>query len=207
LLAPVGQLATVADVSSIITGLTTIALVMVTYAAVRSGRASAEAAASSAELAERQLREAHRPVLVPMDAPYDQGPDLMIAVRNIGVGPALRVYGRAQTRNLPPTVVGRFALHPLAGVETGGVTELRFRAALQELLSVKIVFDDVLGKTYTTDARWDAIKKAFVYAGVVDGDTARVPVQIGVSDDQITIGVGSAPPSVTERPPGEQLGH
>jgi hypothetical protein len=37
LLASVGQLATVADVASIVTGLTTIALVVVTYIAVRSG--------------------------------------------------------------------------------------------------------------------------------------------------------------------------
>lgn len=203
MLPPTAQLATVADVASIITGLTTIALVVVTYVAVRSGRASAEAAALSAELAARELQEAHRPVLIP-EAPSEQDLELAVVVRNIGIGPALQIFGRAQTRDLPPDVVGRFPLHPLSGVEPGGTTELRFRGVpLSGLLSVKVVFDDVLGKTYTTDARWDGQKKAFVYAGVAEGDSARVPVKIGVSEQGITVGVGSRPPTLIERPPAD----
>ena len=77
---PVGQLATVADVASIVTGLTTIALVVVTYIAVRAGRASAEAAALSAGLAARELQEAHRPVLIP-ERPREDGPQLVVADR------------------------------------------------------------------------------------------------------------------------------
>jgi len=202
LLAPAGQLATVADVASIVTGLTTIALVVVTYVAVRSGRASAEAAALSAGLAARELQEAHRPVLIP-EAPLESGNELVVAVRNIGVAPALRIFGRAQTRDLPANVVGRFPLHQLSGVEAGGVAELRFRGvALPDLLSLKVVFDDVLGKTYTTDARWEGRQKAFVYAGIAEGDSARVPVKIGVSEEGITVGVSSRPPVPIERPPG-----
>jgi hypothetical protein len=203
LLVGVGQFATVADVASIVTGLTTIALVVVTYIAVRSGRASAEAAALSAGLAARELQEAHRPVLIP-ETP-EQGPELVVAVRNIGVGPALRVFGRAQTRDLPPTVVGRFPLHQLSGVAAGGVAELRFRGvALSNLLSLKIVFDDVLGKTYTTDARWDGIQKAFAHAGVAEGDSARVPVKIGISEEGITVGGSSDPPLLIKHPPSQQ---
>jgi hypothetical protein len=114
LLAPVGQLATVADVASIVTGLTTIALVAVTYVAVRSGRASAEAVALSAGLAARELQEAHRPVLIP-EAPLENDHELVVSICNIGVGPALRIFGRAQTRNLPTNVAGRFPLHQLSG--------------------------------------------------------------------------------------------
>lgn len=204
MLAPAAQLATIADVASIITGLTTVALVIVTYFAVRSGRASAEAAALSANLAARQLQEARRPVLIP-EPPSEDEDELVVVVRNIGVGPALRVFGRAQTRNLPPDVVGRFPLHPLSGVEAGGEAELRFKGVpLPDLLSMKVVFDDVLGKTYTTDARWDGRKKAFVYAGVADGDSARVPVRIGVSDQGITVGVRSGSPLLIPRPPDQQ---
>jgi hypothetical protein len=195
LLAPAGQLATIADIASIVTGLTTIALVIVTYIAVRSGRASAEAAALSAELAARELQETHRPVLIP-ETPVEHGPELVVTVRNIGVGPALRVFGRAQTRKLPPNVVGRFPLHQLSGVAVGGEAELRFRGVdLPDLLSLKVVFDDVLGKTYTTDARWDERQKAFVYAGIAVGDSARVPVRIGVSEEGITVGGNSGPPA------------
>lgn len=202
LLAPIGQLATVADVASIVTGLTTIALVIVTYIAVRSGRASAEAAALSAGLAARELQEAHRPVLIP-EAPLEHDHELVVIVRNIGVGPALRVFGRAQMRDLPSNVAGRFPLHQLSGVEAGGVGELRFRGvALTDLLSLKVVFDDVLGKTYTTDARWEGIQKAFVYAGIADGDSARVPVKIGVNEEGITVGVSSHPPVLIKRPLG-----
>lgn len=204
MLTSAGQLATVADVASIVTGLTTIALVVVTYAAVRSGRASAEAAALSADLAARELQEAHRPVLIP-EAPSEQERDLVVIVRNIGIGPALRIFGRAQTRDLPPDAVGRFPLHPLSGVEAGGKTELRFRGVpLSRLLSLKVVFDDVLGRTYTTEARWDGHKKAFVYAEVAEGDAARVPVKIGVNEQGITVGVASQPPTLIERPPGGQ---
>jgi hypothetical protein len=197
--------ATVADVASIVTGLTTIALVVVTYTAVRSGRASAEAAAVSAGLAARELQEAHRPVLIP-EPPAENGPELVIAVRNIGVGPALRVFGRAQARDLPPTVVGRFPLHPLSGLAAGNAAELRFRGvALPNLLSLKIVFDDVLGKTYTTDARWDGVQKAFVHAGIAEGDSARVPVKISVSEEGIT--VGSDPSLLIKHPPDQQEEH
>ena len=204
MLAPVGQLATVADVASIVTGLTTIALVVVTYIAVRSGRASAEAAALSAGLAERELQEAHRPVLIP-EAPREHGPELVVTVRNIGVGPALRVFGRAQTRDLPPNVAGRFPSHQLSGVEAGGVGELSFRGVtLADLLSLKVVFDDVLGKTYTTDARWEGIQKAFVYAGIAEGDSARVPVKIGVSEEGITVGVSSRSPLLIKLPRGQR---
>jgi hypothetical protein len=204
LLVRVGQLATVADVASIVTGVTTIALVVVTYIAVRSGRASAEAAALSAGLAARELQEAHRPVLIP-ETPYEHGPELVVAVRNIGVGPALRVFGRAQTRDLPQNVAGRFPLHQLSGIAAGGVAELRFRGvALPALLSLKIVFDDALGKTNTTDARWDGLQKAFAHAGVAEGDSARVPVKIGVSEEGITVGVSSGAPLLIKRPPDQQ---
>jgi hypothetical protein len=115
---PLFVFATVADVASIVTGLTTIALVCVTYIAVRSGRASAEAAALSAGLAARELQESHRPVLIP-EPPEEIGPELVVVVRNIGVGPALRVFGRARARDLPPTVVGRFPLRPLSGIAAG----------------------------------------------------------------------------------------
>lgn len=69
-----------------------------------------------------------------------------------------------------------------------------------------MVFDDVLGKTYTTEARWDGIKKAFVYAGIAEGDSARVPVKIGVDEDGITIGVSDRPPVLINRPPTEADG-
>jgi hypothetical protein len=196
--------ATVADVASIVTGLTTIVLVVVTYSAVRSGRAAAEAAARSAELAARELQESHRPVLIP-EPPEEIGPDLVVVVRNIGVGPALRVFGRAQARDLPPAVVGRFPSHQLSGIAAGGNGELRFRGVgLSALLSMKIVFDDVLGRTYTTDARWDGFRKAFVYAGVTEGDTARVSVKIGVSEEGITI--GDPPRLIKHLPDQEQRG-
>ncbi len=127
----------------------------------------------------------------------------MVVVRNIGVGPALRVFGRAQTCDLPPTVVGRFPLHQLSGIAAGGMAELRFSGvALSALLSMKIVFDDVLGKTYTTNARWDGRQKAFVYAGVAEGDAARVPVKIGVNEEGITI--GRDPPLLIKHPPDQQ---
>jgi hypothetical protein len=67
---------------------------------------------------------------------------------------------------------------------------------------MKIVFDDVLGKTYTTDARWDGVQKAFVHAGVAEGDSARGPVKIDVSEEGITI--GSDPPLLIKRPPDQQ---
>jgi hypothetical protein len=200
---PLFVFATVADVASIVTGLTTIALVVVTYFAVRSGRASAEAAARSAELAAQELKESHRPVLIP-EPPEEIGPELVVVVRNIGVGPAIRVFGNAQTRDLPPSVVGRFPAHQLTGIAAGGTGELRFRGVtLTVLLSMKIVCDDVLGKTYTTDARWDGIQKAFVYAGVAEGDSARVPVKIGITKEGITVG---DPPRLIKRPLDTQAG-
>jgi hypothetical protein len=205
LLAQVGQLATVADVASIITGLTTIGLVVITYIAVRSGRASADAAALSAGLAARELQEAHRPVLVP-ESLREDAPELSVTVRNIGVGPALRVFGRAQTRKLPPNVAGRFPLHQLSGVAVGGEVELRFRGiALSDLLSLKVVFDDVLGKTYTTDARWEGSQKAFVYAKIINGDSARVPVKISVNEEGITVGGNPGSTLLIKHPPGQQL--
>lgn len=127
--------ATVGDVASVITGVVTIALVVLTYFAVRSGGESAEAASKSADaelesarLAERQLQEAHRPLLL-SEAPVLDGQDLVVPLRNIGVGPAMRVYGRAQIRNLPPDVRGRFAHHVVPGVAAGSQTALRFAFA------------------------------------------------------------------------------
>lgn len=170
------------DVVSLVSGVTTIFLVVLTYAAVRASRASAEAAADSARLAERQLQEAHRPLLLPAD-PSEEDGHLVIPVRNIGVGPALLIYGRAQTRNLPPNVVGRFPQSVLPGAPASGDAALRFNGAgvpLSNLLSLKVTYKDAAGRSYTTDAKWDHRLRTFTHVNVTEGDSARVPVKVSI---------------------------
>lgn len=112
-------LASVADVASIITGLVTIALVAVTYVSVSAAKASARAASASAQLAAKQLQETQRPLLIP-GQPRPDGHEVDIPVENIGAGPALRIFARAQVKNQPPGVLGRFPQHVLPGVAANG---------------------------------------------------------------------------------------
>jgi hypothetical protein len=171
------------DLAAVISGVTTFALVVLTYSAVRSGRASADAAARSAQLAERQLQEAQRPLLLP-ETPQEEDDDLLIPVRNCGSGPALRIYGRAQLLDLPPRVLGRFPRAVIPGVAPGSEAVLRFNAAgvtLRKLTSLKVTFVDLAGRSYTTESKWDRRQRCFTHTTVEERDTARVPVDIRIS--------------------------
>lgn len=156
----------------LVSSLATIGLVLLTYSAVRSGRAAAEAAAESARLAEQQLQEAHRPLLIPTE-PQKVGSDVVVSVHNIGVGPAIRVYGYARLQDLPPSVPCRFARFVTPGAPAGGITALRFNAAtvaLAKLLSVEITYRDTGGRSYTTHAKWDKRHTTFTNVRVREGE-------------------------------------
>ena len=172
--------ATIGDVSEGVTGVVTVVLAGLAWRSARSGENSAVAASKSARLAELQLQEAQRPLLVP-EAPWPDGVEFTLPVRNIGVGPAIRVYGRAQARNLPPSVIGRFAHHVLPGVSAGDEVSLRFSVDLADLLSVKVTYVDATDRAYTTDAMWDRLRRSFTHVTVEEGDSVRVPVSITIT--------------------------
>ena len=174
----------VGDVASIIGSATTIALVALTYATVRSGRTSADAAAVSARLAEQQLQEAHRLLLVP-ENPREENDETVVPVRNIGIGPALRVYGHAQIRDDArrrerrprepgerATILEPFPLNVVPGVAAGDMANLRFNAAgapVRSFLGLKITFEDATGRSYTTEAHYDDLRtKGFAHVRVVE---------------------------------------
>jgi hypothetical protein len=184
-------LASVADIASIVTGLVTIALVAVTYAAVNTAKTSARAASLSAQLAAKQLQEAHRPLLIPL-SPRPDGHEVDIPVENIGAGPALRIFARAQVKNQPPGVIGRFPQHVLPGVAANGEVVLRLALSTDELLSIRITYVDSADRGYTTEASWDRRVGRFTHTTVAEGDSARVPVHVHVgkphgssTDDQL----------------------
>ena len=188
--------ASVADVASIVTGLVTIALVCVTYVSVAFARDSAKAASASADLAAKQLQEAQRPVLIPGD-PRQDDDDLVIAVQNIGIGPALRVFAVAQFRNQPAKVIGHFPEHVLPGVAAGGAVALRLRMRLEDLVQLKITYADVGDHSYTTEASWHRRLRRFTHTVVTEGDGVRVPVTIRISSP-------TEAPTGTARPAARQ---
>jgi hypothetical protein len=111
------------DVAALITGVTTLAVVLLTYSMARATSKSAAAAQQASELAEKQLQESHRPLLVPLDL-TEAEKETLLRVRNIGVGPALRIYAKVTTRNMPEGVIGRFPLNQLPGVEASSEVSL-----------------------------------------------------------------------------------
>lgn len=201
------------DLASIITGVLTLAVIFLTYRSVGVARASADAAARSAQLADQQLREAQRPVLIlgtprvdelpapppvpdpdlttrvgrtlaaqqaPRPAPI---PDFLLPLDNIGVGPALNVYGTVSVRDTKPGILGPFALHVHPGIAASGSGVLRFNGytvTSKKLLGAKITYTNAGGRSYTSEAHWDTLKKRFTSTRIKDGDTARVPVNLTV---------------------------
>jgi len=188
--------ASVADVASIVTGLVTIALVCVTYASVAVARNAASAASASAEMAAKQLQEAQRPVLIP-GTPRQDDAELEIPVGNIGTGPALRIFAVARFLNKPPNVIGRFPEHVLPGVAADGELTLRLRMQLGELVSLRVTYADIAGRSYTTEATWDRRLGRFTHTTVAEGDTVRVPVTVRIGTPALP------PPDPLGEPPAK----
>jgi hypothetical protein len=169
--------ASIADVASLATSLVTFALVVVTAFSVRVARKSANTASETAKLTAQQVQEAIRPLLIP-DQPRQDGHEIDLPIKNIGAGPALRVFCRAQVKNQPPGVVGRFPDHVIPGVAAGDEAFLRLRFALADLTGVRITYVDAANRAYTTEAHWHDRLRRFTHTTVDEGDTARVPVGI-----------------------------
>lgn len=166
--------------TGITTGVATLIIAALTLLSTRTARRAADAAESVARVSNAELHEAHRPVLVPGPLSV-AGHDVLVEIQNIGVGPALRVYGRAQTADLPEGVRGRFARPMLPGLAAGATGHLRFSSASLDshrLTSLKITYASVVGCVYTTDAHWDRRHDAFSHVRVEDGDQVRIPMRV-----------------------------
>jgi hypothetical protein len=144
----------------------TVLLAALTVALALSGRRAALAAADASSVAQRQLQESVRPVLVP--GPPRPDPDderrTLVSVRNIGVGPALNLYGRAQRRGQPAEVLGRFPAAKVAGESADGSADLSFAAAAvtaRAITRLELQFTDVSGQHYSAEAGWDQRAGAF----------------------------------------------
>jgi hypothetical protein len=173
----------IGDLASLVSGVLTLAIVLLTYRSVRVAAASADAAARSAQLADQQLREAQRPVLIAGAPRLDEPPDFLLPLANIGVGPALNVYGTVSVRDTKPGILGPFALHVHPGIAAGEGDVLRFNGHAvtpPKLLGAKITYTDAGGRGYTSELRWDGHKKRFTSTQIKEGDTARARVELAI---------------------------
>jgi hypothetical protein len=136
---------------------------------------------------QREVEEAHRPVLVPladsrrMDVIVDAGmgqqaarPDviapheLRVPVENIGTGPALRVEASVQMLNPDggPTAVGTGGMEPavLAGIKASGsvapIIKVRGLAGVPGFW-LTLTYEDVAGKGWVTKARYIATRNRY----------------------------------------------
>jgi hypothetical protein len=136
-------------------------------------RATARASERAVELTGLQMREAHRPVLVPGALDAER---LVVPLHNIGLGPALRVRATAHVdrteRVGEPRPWRRVAGYQvLPGVAAGAIGEVPFQASALELPRLRrldVDFDDVTGHGYRVMADWNGPKRSFGPVMVVD---------------------------------------
>ena len=170
----------VADVAAIMTGAATVALAAVTVSLAHATRVAAKAGEEAARLAQRELQEAHRPLVVPEglgDGADERHASLL--VRNVGIGPAVNVYARVQLRDLPPGVLGRFPDRVIPAIPAGGTAELSFLAVNldpRKLVSAELTFADVAGQRYATDAHWRQRPGSFHHLTVAEREGLRLEV-------------------------------
>jgi hypothetical protein len=149
----------VADWATVASAVATVVLAALTVVLKVATRKASDAAAAASQLAQRQLQESVRPLLVPQPPEEDAShPErTVLPVRNIGVAPAVNLYARAQTRDQPEGALGRFPSGRVVGVAAGETVELSFNAAsvtAAKLTTVELTFEDVSGQKYATEAGW-----------------------------------------------------
>jgi hypothetical protein len=162
------------------TALGTLALAAVTGASLVFGW-------KSLRQGQREVEEAHRPVLVPLadsrpmdvvetglsDAPAARplflGEGLLaVPIENIGTGPALRVEISVRMRNPEggPTAVGTGGMKPavLAGIKASGsvapIIKIRGLADVPGF-HLTLTYEDVAGKGWTTEAVYGATERRY----------------------------------------------
>jgi hypothetical protein len=129
---------------------------------------------------QREVEEAHRPVLVPLADPRPMGMvetglseptsarplllgegQLVVPIENIGTGPALRVEVSVQMLNPDggPTSVGTGGMEPavLTGIKASGsvapIVKIRGLADVPGF-SLTLTYEDVAGKSWITKSRF-----------------------------------------------------
>jgi hypothetical protein len=162
-----------------ITAIGTVALAIVTFVSLLFGWRTLRQTKASIELSRREVEEAQRPVLVPLRDPgrtltimggqelpampcVPRTGLLVVPVRNVGKGPALRVdvtvegfnaaggwsaaWSGPQSVGLLATAIGSEEMTPLE-VELHGVADVPG-------FSLSLVYEDVAGKGWWTFTRW-----------------------------------------------------
>ena len=168
-----------ADWATVASGVATVLLAGLTVVLALSTRRASAAAADASKLAQLQLQESVRPLLVPQ--PPREDPDdparTLLPVRNIGVGAALNLYAVVQAAGQPKSVLGRFPESKVAGVAPGETGHLTFNAASvtsRTLGKVRLMFSDVAGQNYATEALWDRRRGAYRHLNISERKRLRL---------------------------------
>lgn len=158
------------DVTSLVGSVATVVVVILTLFAVRSGNTAAKAAEASARLAEREIQEAHRPVLLLLPMEQAIG-GIHVGVRNIGAGPALAIRGEVELRHFDAEGVrrmGRISFHgrrAIAGLAAGESEDIDFVTGsdptIRELLLATVTYNDPAGNVYETTGSWSTVRTEF----------------------------------------------
>lgn len=135
------------------------------------------------QLQRTQTQRAHRPVIVPgssartvhfrsgelRDAPA--GPamhegKLVVAVENVGMGPALNVRGIVECGGAASAHGSGRTLHPVEGIASGAANAVTFTpddGHLEPQIEVwaRLAYEDVAGETYWTDLHYNVSAKGY----------------------------------------------
>jgi endonuclease YncB( thermonuclease family) len=168
-----------ADWVTVASGAATVVLAGLTVVLMLSTRRASRAAEEASRLAQRQLQESVRPLIVPQ--PPREHPDdperTLLPVRNIGVAPAVNLHASVPTGRQREGVVGRVPLGKVAGVAAGETVELSFNAGsvpARKLGRVELTFTDVAGQRYVTEASWDQRGGQYSYLRVSERRGLRI---------------------------------
>lgn len=177
-------------------GLGTLALALATFWLAWTTRAMARHSEAQVEASRIGVQFAHRPVIIPevgmpagdmrdADRGLSRSPlrvddRLVVAVQNIGMGPALNIRGDAVTMAGPSTWGIGFVLHPVEGLAAGASRPVTFVAREGELgaypeLEIRLRYEDVAGHVYWTALHFNSSEGAY-RSRVGEGDIPAAPL-------------------------------